>query len=234
MRIYVGQTRSAELVRRLWLLGIGECAQPYELPPRRRPWFFDNGAYGQFAAAMKAAYGKGWRKLNGANPLMYPAIPTGINAASFARGLDAIYRCIDRPEFIVLPDIVAGGLASMEESRRWVHRCRGLAPLYLAIQDGMEPADVDDKLAGACAGYFIGGTLKWKIRHGEKWTRAAHERGLRCHIGRMGTPKRIRWGMRINADSIDSALPLWAETNLQRFLGALEPAAQPELFTEAA
>jgi hypothetical protein len=50
----------------------------------------------------------------------------------------------------------------------------------------------------------------------------------------VGTPDRVRWARRIGADSIDSALPLWSSDNLARFLRALEPEPQRELFQVAA
>lgn len=209
MRIYLGQTRDAKLVRRLWKLGIGECTTRGRLPPRRHPWFYDNGAYEDWKAGAP------------------------FDEAAFLEDLDAIYRSIDRPEFIVLPDIVAGGRTSLKESRRWIHRCRGLAPLYLAVQDGMDPTDIDARLAGAISGLFIGGTLDWKIREGATWRELASALRLRCHIGRVGGPNRVRWAMRIGADSIDSSLPLFSEDNLQRFLRALEPSPQSQLDFEA-
>lgn len=198
MRVYVGQARGIELIRRLWLLGIGECTVRGELPPRRRPWFFDNGAWGDHQNDRP------------------------FDSAQFIADLDSIWRSIDRPEFIVLPDIVAGGLASLEESRRWVHRCRGLAPLYLAVQDGMQPEDIDERLRGRLAGLFVGGSLEWKIRTAEAWVAAARAWGMRCHVGRVGAQDRVRWALRIGADSIDSCLPLFSEENLQRFLRALD------------
>src|SRR5258708_1249304 len=100
------------MIRRLWLHGFGECTVRGELPPRRHPWFFDNGAFRDWTAE---------RPFDG---------------DAFLEDLESIYRSIDRPEWIVLPDQVAGGLESLEVSSRWVHRCRGLAPLYLAVQDG--------------------------------------------------------------------------------------------------
>ena len=72
----------------------------------------------------------------------------------------------------------------------------------------------------------MGGTLEWKLRTGAMWAREAHARGLRCHVGRVGSEDRIRWALRIEADSIDSALPLFSEENLERFLSALEPSPQ--------
>jgi hypothetical protein len=50
-----------------------------------------------------------------------------------------------------------------------------------------------------------------------------------CHIGRVGTYNRTRWARRIGADSIDSALPLWSEENLQRFLAGLRDGKQLEM-----
>lgn len=206
----MAQCRGAKLIRRLWELGIGECTVRGELPPRRHPYFFDNGAYKDWTAGV------------------------AFDGEQFLRDLDAIYRSIDRPEFIVLPDIVAGGLESLEFSRGWLHRCRGLAPLYLAVQDGMETSDIDERLTGELAGLFVGGTLEWKVRTGRPWAEFAHSIGLRCHIGRVGTENRTKWALRIGADSIDSALPLWSEENMERFLRCTEPETQFSLFTEAA
>lgn len=208
--MYVSQARGAKLIRQLWELGIGECTARGELPPRRRPWFYDNGAFSDWKAGKP------------------------FDREQFLLDLDAIWRCIDRPEWIVLPDIVAGGLASLDESRRWVHRCRGLAPLYLAVQDGMRPADIDERLMAQLAGLFVGGTLEWKVRHGAEWVRFAHSQQLRCHVGRVGTANRTAWALRVGADSIDSALPLWSEDNMKRFLRCTEPAKQLALLTEAA
>ncbi len=42
---FVGQTRSTSLVGELARLGIGECTNRGEMPPRRTPWFLDNGAF---------------------------------------------------------------------------------------------------------------------------------------------------------------------------------------------
>lgn len=51
--------------------------------------------------------------------------------------------------------------------------------------------------------------------------RFANEAGLPCHIGRVGTAKRVRWAIEVGADSIDSSLPLFAARNLEPFLRAL-------------
>ncbi len=208
--VYVGQTRAAKLVRRLWELGIGECTARGELPPRRHPWFYDNGAFGDWKAGRD------------------------FDEAQFVADIEAIARSGDRPRFLVLPDLVARGQESLAVSARWAPRLSATAPLYLAVQDGMSTSDVAP-LAPQLAGLFVGGTLEWKIATGGTWVRAAHRLGLACHIGRVGTEDRIAWARRIGADSIDSSLPLWSEDNLRRFLRALE-ARQAEFagFAEAA
>ncbi len=55
MKAYCGQTRSRELIAALAKEGIGECTVRGELPPRRRPWFYDNGCYRDWVAAAEVA-----------------------------------------------------------------------------------------------------------------------------------------------------------------------------------
>jgi len=85
----------------------------------------------------------------------------------------------------------------------------------------MSKAAVEACLDGF-AGVFVGGTLEWKLDTGAAWVQFAHKQGLPCHVGRVGTAKRVRWAIDIGADSIDSCLPLWSSENLGQFLGALD------------
>jgi len=39
------------------------------------------------------------------------------------------------------------------------------------------------------------------------WAKLARQRGLRCHIGRLGTAARVHWARSTGATRIDSALP---------------------------
>lgn len=210
MKVYVGQTRSAKLVRRLWELGIGECTVRGELPPRRRPWFFDNGAFGDWRAERP------------------------FDEAQFVADIEAMRLAVDKPDFVVLPDRVAGGLDSLRESLGWVRRLWDFR-LYLAVQDGMTPADLpfNEEMLHV-RGLFVGGTLEWKIRTGADWVKAAHRGGRQCHVGRVGTEDRIAWARRIGADSIDSSLPLFSEDNLRRFLRGLKGAQRELALLEAA
>lgn len=193
--VYVGQTRSSRLIKRLESLGFGECTTPGELPPRRRPWFFDNGVFRDWKA------GRPWGRT------------AWIAALESARSL--------RPDFIIAPDLVGEGQASLDHSANHSAHCEGFST-YLAVQDGMTERAVSKSIEGhGWDGLFVGGTLDWKIRTGADWVELAHRHGLRCHIGRVGTASRARWAMDIGADSIDSCLPLWSSGNLGVFVGAL-------------
>jgi hypothetical protein len=193
---FVGQTRSRRLIAELRSLGFGEMTMPDEFPPRRTPYVLDNGAF------------KAWKA----------------GAAFDGEALvDALTRAANdnvRPLWTVAPDVVAGGLDSLRLSTAWLPRLAHLAPTYLVVQDGMRPEDVAAALAGF-AGVFVGGSLSWKLATGAGWCEFAHARALPCHIGRVGTARRVAWAKRAGATSIDSSLPLWSRENLRAFVAAV-------------
>lgn len=208
MDVFVGQTRSASLIAELTALGFGECTQRGEWPPRRRPSFQDNAAFSDWT------HGRDFD-----------------NAAFLS---DCTLANVDPvpPVFSVCPDRVATGLDSLAFSLAWLDSHASAFPglrWYLAVQDGMEASDVR-AVMHRFAGIFVGGTLAWKVRTGAAWVHLAHELDKPCHIGRVGTPARVKWAKRIGADSIDSCLPLWSKQNLARFVKALgyDAAADPQ------
>src|SRR5206468_11520980 len=91
-----------------------------------------------------------------------------------------------------VPDIVAGGLASLECFAFWRNTVPKEFPAYLAVQDGMTEADVAPVLR-RYDGIFMGGSLPWKLSTAPAWVQLAQRCGLRCHIGRVGTPARVHW-----------------------------------------
>lgn len=194
MNVYVGQTRSRALIEELSALGFGEITQPDEWAPRRSPVVLDNGAF------------KAWKA------------GESFNETLFMRAVDDAARF--DPDFIVTPDIVAGGSESLSLSLEWSDRLSGAAPLALVVQDGMGEREVRDALAPFST-IFVGGTLPWKMATGQRWVQLAHANGRRCHIGRAGSVDRVKWAKRIGADSIDSCLPLWSKDKLRRFVAAL-------------
>jgi hypothetical protein len=178
------------------LLGAGQCILRGRLRGRRlQRWFYDNGAF------------EDWKQ---GRPF---------DVAAFERDLETVAASPEKPDFIVAPDIVGGGLESLALSLSWLERCAAVAPVYLAVQDGMAPSDLDG--VTGIAGLFVGGGLPWKLATGEQWCAYARSRGWRAHIGRVGTARRVAWARDCGADSIDSSLPLWSRANERSFTRAL-------------
>jgi len=212
MRVYVGQTRSREFIQWLEEEGIGEAVQRNEFPPRRLPFFLDNGAFGD------------WRK---GQPFNLREFQNAVGQAAYA----AVYLGYE-PDFIVVPDKVAAGLESLDTSLMltpWLEDLIPGVPIYLVVQDGMTEDDLLPHLSHF-GGLFVGGSLPWKLQTAERWCEFAHENGLACHIGRVGTVARVRWAERIGADSIDSSEPLWSRAKLAQFLAVLSEAQQQKEF----
>ena len=207
MRIYLGQTRSRALIADLAALGFGECVSRDDyLPPRRQPWFLDNGAFGDW--------------LSGRD----------FDDEAFISKFTSPHVDTTPPDFVVCPDRVATGRESLAFSLHWRDRCESLRPgrrFYLAVQDGMTEADVADAIA-PFAGVFIGGSPRWKTAKAPTWTRFAHERGLPVHVGRCGTANKALWCFRLGVDSFDSSQPLWGDGPKLRFLRGLARAARVE------
>jgi len=109
-------------------------------------------------------------------------------------------------DFVVLPDIVAGGQASLDFSLTWRERL-GAGPLYLlAVQDGMTVGQIRP-LLGDRLGVFVGGSTEWKISTMSAWGALAIERGVWCHVGRVNSARRIRMCHAAGATSFDGSGP---------------------------
>lgn len=113
-------------------------------------------------------------------------------------------------DWTAIPDIVAGGKASLELSLRWMRHVldeceRGL----LVVQNGMTIADVES-IIGPRVGIFVGGDTAWKMSTMAQWCELARAKGAWCHIGRVNSPKRIRSCQIAGATSFDG-------TNASRF-----------------
>jgi len=205
MRGYVGQTRSAKLTERLRSLGIGEATQPDEWPPRRTPYFLDNGAFKLWTSGQP------------------------FNEERFMRIVERVDSEGPRPEFIVAPDKVANP-ESLEYSLSWLARLQGVAPLALVVQDGMTQQQVESAMRKGFSVLFVGGSLEWKFKTAPDWVRLAKRLGVPCHIGRIGTRGRARWAREIGADSVDSCTPLFSEGNLNRWLEGMNDEYQANMF----
>ena len=113
-------------------------------------------------------------------------------------------------DWTTIPDIVAGGAASLELSLSWMRtvldECeRGL----LAVQNGLTVADVEPFI-GPRVGIFIGGDTRWKMETLAQWAELARTKGAWCHVGRVNSRKRITSCQTAGATSFDG-------TNASRF-----------------
>jgi hypothetical protein len=108
-------------------------------------------------------------------------------------------------DWTAIPDVVAGGEASLELSLKWMRvvldECqRGL----LVVQDGMTPQMIGD-LIGERVGIFVGGSTDWKLSTLEQWCELAKTKRAWCHVGRVNSPLRIRKCQRAGATSFDGS-----------------------------
>lgn len=193
MKIYFGNVGKKEHLEYMKANHIGNFITAYlwRYPDPDIDWALDNGAFSCFNRGEDFCEYK------------------------FLMALDKI-NINNEPDFIVIPDIVAGGYDSFDFSLSWIKRIRyhgdgnGISiPLYFAVQDGMLKEDVDgilkrQRFGIRVDGLFVGGSIPWKERTGEQWVDLAHKHKKKCHIGRVGTERRLLWAKRIGADSIDS------------------------------
>lgn len=117
-------------------------------------------------------------------------------------------------EFVVVPDIVCGGLDSLRFSESWLSGLDGIGKRRLvAVQNGMVPADVRG-LLGAEVGIFVGGDTEWKEKTLPVWGDLAHATGCYLHVGRVNTARRILLSKLAGADSVDG-------TSASRFVNTI-------------
>jgi hypothetical protein len=145
---------------------------------RGLPYALDNGAWSDFQAGRQ------------------------FDEARFEKMIERIGAGAD---WIVLPDIVAGGLASLDLSKRWLNRCLSICPLVLvAVQDGMSEVDLDD-LVGAGVGIFLGGSTAWKLETMGGWGAYCRRKGIYYHVARVNTARRFRMAHAAGATSVDGS-----------------------------
>lgn len=139
---------------------------------------------------------------------------TPFDEGAFLGLLDALG---DGADWIVLPDIVAGGLASLDYSLSWLDRVPGHR--LLAVQDGMTAADVRS-LLGPAVGLFVGGSTEWKLSTMRQWGALAREVGCYMHVGRVNTRRRIALCAEAGADSFDGTSATRFAVNIPKLTAA--------------
>jgi len=126
------------------------------------------------------------------------ALDNGAWTAHFSRipwDQDAFLRTVTQlgagADFLVLPDIVGGGKASLKRSLTWLPYLLGSTrQLLIPVQDGMTVADVTPYIGGNI-GIFVGGTTDWKLRTIGQWGALAAQEKCYVHVGRVNTARRI-------------------------------------------
>lgn len=208
MKCYASRTGTRRNVAALAAAGWGWMVGPLDMGGpvlADMPWALDNGAWPAFAQGIE------W------------------DEAAFVRALD---RYGPGADFIVVPDVVGDGPASLARTRAWLPRLLARADLgetrlLIAVQDGMTFADIEPLLVSPRIGIFIGGSTEWKIAAIEPWGRWAKARGLYVHCGRVNTARRIALCAAGGIDSIDGT----SATRFAKTLPLLSRAAsQSDLF----
>jgi len=125
---------------------------------------------------------------------------TPFDEMAFGKALDLLGENAD---WVVLPDIVAGGMASLEFSLQWLDRLQPFPQkLLIAVQDGMCPDDVREYLSPA-VGIFVGGSTEWKLATLDSWSVLARRRCCYLHVGRVNSARRIALCAAAGASSFD-------------------------------
>jgi hypothetical protein len=127
-----------------------------------------------------------------------------------------------RADFIVLPDLIAGGTESLARSSEWIPwalaRCdRALVP----VQDGMAADNVRPILSDRI-GIFVGGLTEFKESTvGPVWGPLAREVGCWLHVGRVNTARRIFICKDAGAHSFDgTSASIFGRATLRKLDGA--------------
>lgn len=120
-----------------------------------------------------------------------------------SRFRDAVAFAGDRADWIVMPDVVGDAARTLDMAAFWYPELMQY-PLLIAVQDGMEPADIDQYVSAGC-GIFIGGSTDWKIETIPVWGRFGAARKCWVHCGRVNTISRIELCRAHGIDSFDGS-----------------------------
>lgn len=117
----------------------------------------------------------------------------------------ALRGCGSRADFVVVPDIVEGGLQSLKLSAEWLPFVMSLTQIALVpVQDGMTPKDVAP-LLNRKVGIFVGGSTRFKEDTMIQWGDLAAKIGCWFHVGRVNTCRRIELCAAARATSFDGS-----------------------------
>lgn len=148
---------------------------------------------------------------------------TGFDADRFTLMLDrlsGVPGCL----WVAAPDVVADARATLTMFNEWADEIRNRGfPVALVLQDGMT---VDSVPWGFFDAVFVGGSTEYKLSvDAHQIVREALRRGLRTHMGRVNTRRRIKVAKAWGCASVDgTAVAMFTDTHLPWML---ERAAAP-------
>lgn len=118
-------------------------------------------------------------------------------------------------DFVVIPDVVAGGMKSLDFSISWIPKLKHLKSLLLPVQDGMDVFSVAAVLhEHQNVGIFLGGSTEWKLETMYAWGVVSATMNRHYHVGRVNTMRRIRLCAEAGADSFDGTSATMFSCNL--------------------
>lgn len=148
--------------------------------------------------------------------------------ADFGPFAEALHAIGPSSDFVVAPDVVAGGLASLALSVSWIDRCLASAPMALVpVQDGINPCDVEG-LLGPRVGLFVGGSTAWKWTTVAQWARLADDHAAHVHVGRVNTQRRARLCADLGITSADGSTVARFSITASRMADAVNPNRQSQ------
>ena len=185
MKIYTGNAVGKKMCKvKEYGIGIMISSSPVFKPQKQFSEVscaLDNGAF--------PAYNKGY-------PFMEKV---------FMDTLDDCYKLGIPLDFIVCPDIVAGGKESLDFSMEWADGKLKTAPnLALVLQDGVTPDLLREYGFDRFKILFVGGTPKWKWSTFVGWAEFCKSFKIQCHVGQCGTLSRLELCEKVGATSVDS------------------------------
>lgn len=152
----------------------------------------------------------------------------GYHHGAYLQHLTRLQRFHDTCAFVVVPDVPGDAEATL--TTYW-HAAPALAsdgfPLAYCLQDGAQDLEFPP-----CDVAFLGGTDDWREAHGAWLLERAREAGLRTHVGRVNSLRRVQHLAFCHTDSCDGTYVAFqgvaqgvADIGLW-----LEAAAAPRLF----
>ena len=170
------------------------------------------------AKRRKPVVDMGWRMLvpaHRSSKLSQPDTPYAMDSGAwtcYKQGIEfneeayqhGINRMGDGADWVVLPDIVGEGPRSLKFSLKWLDKLSHMRLLLIAVQDNMDPCNVEPYLSSR-VGIFLGGTTEFKINSMRMWGKLSVDKDCYYHVGRVNSNKRIRQCQDAGAHSFDGS-----------------------------